>query len=398
MARVGGDGRRLRDAWLGDRGLNADVALARAAIGVGNRAKGIELLQRALDLARQLDDPELLCSCAWQLMWNGSTPQHWQRSSGLAQEFADWPRERVRSRTVGQMLEFCGAGLLAHGDRARADSVWRELSDLAARTRDAFIEINAMGHEGMGRCSTVVWKRPRRSLAHDGPRPPTGHGALAAYWAWARCGRALIYLGRAGEAQILGQAAGQTSDDAFMLAHVGRFAESRRAVHAWLARHKDAIQTAPVEHVWILTTLLEAAVLVEDEDSAAVLAPCLADLSGTVSWGHTTCIALHLGAAAMLVGDWLNAQVWCQQALEVTTRVRFRPEIPLSRLQIAELLLVQARLSPPRPKRASGGGATHGTIWTLRSRNSAQCTCSPRLNVPSASAAMRRAERVRGDA
>src|SRR5438874_5918197 len=79
-----------------------------------------------------------------------------------------------------------------------------------------------MGHDGMvamldGRLEETA-AIVERMMARG---QQLGMERLAAYWAWARCGRALIYLGRAGETQILGQVAGQTSDDAFMLAHVG---------------------------------------------------------------------------------------------------------------------------------------------------------------------------------
>ena len=56
--------------------------------------------------------------------------------------------------------------------------------------------------------------------------------------------------------------------------------------------------------------------------------------------GHyMTSIARHLGATAALLGNPDEGRDYYAQALEVCERVRFRPEIALTRLQLAELLL-----------------------------------------------------------
>jgi len=52
-----------------------------------------------------------------------------------------------------------------------------------------------------------------------------------------------------------------------------------------------------------------------------------------------TCTRRHLGAAAALLGRPEEARKYYQEALKVATEMRFRPEIALTRLQLAELLL-----------------------------------------------------------
>src|SRR5205823_1298265 len=47
----------------------------------------------------------------------------------------------------------------------------------------------------------------------------------------------------------------------------------------------------------------------------------------------------HLGRAAALLGDRAGALAHYERALAVCERIRFRPEIALTRLEIAELLL-----------------------------------------------------------
>ena len=51
------------------------------------------------------------------------------------------------------------------------------------------------------------------------------------------------------------------------------------------------------------------------------------------------CIARQLGAAAALLDRPAEARAYFEQALNVCGKMRFRPEIALTRLQLAELLL-----------------------------------------------------------
>ena len=51
------------------------------------------------------------------------------------------------------------------------------------------------------------------------------------------------------------------------------------------------------------------------------------------------CIARHLGDASALLGNTEQARVYYHQALELCEKVNFRPELALSRLGLAEVLL-----------------------------------------------------------
>lgn len=52
-----------------------------------------------------------------------------------------------------------------------------------------------------------------------------------------------------------------------------------------------------------------------------------------------TCIARHLGAAAALLERYDEAREYYKEAIRVCTDMKFRPELTLSHLQLAELLL-----------------------------------------------------------
>jgi tetratricopeptide (TPR) repeat protein len=54
---------------------------------------------------------------------------------------------------------------------------------------------------------------------------------------------------------------------------------------------------------------------------------------------NPTCVARHLRAAAALLGRYEEALKHYGEAIKVCNEIRFRPELALSRLQLAELPL-----------------------------------------------------------
>ena len=85
---------------------------------------------------------------------------------------------------------------------------------------------------------------------------------------------------------------------------------------------------------------LEAAVLVGHKQAAELLMRRYAD-SGLRTTGlfGMTCVDRHLGGAAALLGRYDEARQYYDKALKVATEMKFRPEITLTRLNLAELLL-----------------------------------------------------------
>jgi tetratricopeptide (TPR) repeat protein len=320
---------------------HADVALARAAIASGDWTRGIDLLERGLALARQLDDPELLFTCVWQAIRNEHTPQHWRRTAVLAQEFIDWPRDGLTSRTLGQFLEMASHGLLAQGDRAATERVFAELNELASRTHDAFIQINALSYQGMrlildGQLEEAVATAERMIAFGE----ETGTARVAAGFAQVRCGRALVHLGRLAEAAAWNTIApmqGLMTD--LLLTHAGQREETRRILDEWLAAHRDTTKALPIDYFNTFLSLFEVALDFEDREAMTLLSKILADSPPFVGSGSVICPDRFLGAAAAMLGDRTAAAAHYQRALEAAEQLRVRPEIALTRLQIAELLL-----------------------------------------------------------
>ena len=86
---------------------------------------------------------------------------------------------------------------------------------------------------------------------------------------------------------------------------------------------------------------LQAAILVGDRKAVEFLVRRFAHsgLHTTDLVGGLTCPSRHLGAAAAFLGRPDEARACYEEAMDMATGLRFRPEIALTRLQLAELLL-----------------------------------------------------------
>ena len=59
----------------------------------------------------------------------------------------------------------------------------------------------------------------------------------------------------------------------------------------------------------------------------------------TTGFHFPTCIIRHLGGAAAILERYEEARKYYQEAIKVCTEMPFQPELALTRLQLAELLL-----------------------------------------------------------
>jgi hypothetical protein len=125
---------------------------------------------------------------------------------------------------------------------------------------------------------------------------------------------------------------------------MGRVAEARAQLSEYLGQLNLSVEEDDTPTV-ILATLLETAVLVENREAVSMLAK---RLNGIVALGHSTNLHLvnvahHLGRAFLLLGNRTEARVNYERALDWATKIRFRPEIALTRFEIAKLLLSEAK-------------------------------------------------------
>jgi tetratricopeptide (TPR) repeat protein len=150
--------------------------------------------------------------------------------------------------------------------------------------------------------------------------------------------RPLLYRGRYDDALKWGENAPSIRALGFVYQH--ELIKATQTLHEMLNSRPrigtpDDYSFYGVDVVW-----LEAAVLVGHRKACGLLMHQLAGRSPkTTGYLLLTCIPRHLGGAAALLERYDEARKYYQEAIKVCTEMKFRPELALTRLQLAELLL-----------------------------------------------------------
>ena len=307
------------------------------------------LLDRAIAAAVELDDPETLFEVFSPVIPSYLSPARWADGLQLTRHVIDRPRAGVSRHAIASCLMGAAAVLLANGERERAEGLWRELDELGAHSQDAELLL------------VPFFVKGRRALL-DGDLDGTlgvaealiaraeelGSPALGYHWAGFITFRALIYLGRAeeaGAARLESRRRGGVvesprsmgaSEAILRLAYLGRADEARAEMHGYLG--DLALVAGDADRpVRALAAMLETAILLGEREAIALLAPLLDGVPGSPYF--MTGVARLVGGAYALLGDRQAARASYDRALAWATTLRFRPEIALTRLELAELLL-----------------------------------------------------------
>ena len=127
---------------------------------------------------------------------------------------------------------------------------------------------------------------------------------------------------------------------AFYLAHLGRKENTIEYLDELLQK-RSHIDSKEDESWWWWDIIdLESAILVGHRDWAESVLNRFSDSSiQTTGIYYTTCIPRHLGAAAAMLERTDEAKGHYQEAIRVCTEMPFRPDLALSRFQLAALQL-----------------------------------------------------------
>jgi tetratricopeptide (TPR) repeat protein len=316
--------------------------------GVSSSSEGVVLISRALDLARRLGDPGTYWWTARLWLFASEAPQHAEERLRLAEEMAGQSRHGVNLLILTWALWWMLHTFLQLGQRRRAEDIMGEMRTLAERSGQPNLLILSMVNDAIlaiwdGRLEETVAIR-RRILAHA---EELGIVEFAAVWtSWVLPAR--VHLGNAGQAlesnlQGSRNVSRNVATEAlimYCLAHLGRYAEVAEMLERQVVA-RPGIGSVKDETIASLDIgALQAAVLVGHRPAAELLLRRLAGSSiHTSGLWLSTCTGRHLGGAAALLGRYEDARKYYQEAIKVCTEMRFRPELALTRLQLAELLL-----------------------------------------------------------
>jgi tetratricopeptide (TPR) repeat protein len=315
---------------------------------VGYLPEGVGLLNRALDLARRLGDSDTYWWVAAVWLFMVAAPQHDKERLHLAEELVEQSRTGATVLLLSWGLWAIAHTFLQFGQRRRAEDIMSEMRTLAERSGQPNLLILSMWSDAImaiwdGRLEEAVAIR-RRMLARGEELGIVEFATLWATWtipARAHLGDASLALEAVlqGARNLPRNLAGEMTI-LFCLAHLGRYAEVAEMLeHMVIAR--PGVGSAEDETVaYFDIRALEAAILAGHRQAAELLLRRLAGSSSSTSgmW-ITTCIGRHLGAAAAFLGKANEARKHYQEAIKICTDMKFRPELALTRLQLAELLL-----------------------------------------------------------
>jgi len=327
----------------------ADVMLGFVKLsGVSSSSEGVALISRALDLARRLGDPGTYWWTAGLWLFASEAPQHAEERLRLAEELAGQSRHGVNLSILTWALWWMLHTFLQLGQRRRAEDIMAEMRTLAERSGQPNLLILSMVNDAIlaiwdGRLEEAVAIR-RRILARA---EELGILEFAAVWtSWVLPAR--VHLGNAGRAlELMLQGSRNISRNVatealimYCLAHLGRYAEVAEMLERQVVA-RPGIGSVKDETVASFDiAALQAAVLAGHRQAAELLLRRLAGSSiHTSGLWCSTCTGRHLGGAAAFLGRHDEARKHYQEAIKVCTEMRFRPELALTRLQLAELLL-----------------------------------------------------------
>ena len=149
-------------------------------------------------------------------------------------------------------------------------------------------------------------------------------------------GRALIYTGSPADTAVLAHPMLRI----LLLAHMGQHQEAREGLASmWPTYQTETAAVDALAYSAELAGLLESAIDLGDTHVAGLIALSLADCPGATATGPAVSIQRLVAAGYALLGETDQARLHYRQAIEACTRMRFRPELALSRLELAELLL-----------------------------------------------------------
>jgi len=322
--------------------VNLGVGERKALTGLATRqfamvTEGYQLLIRNHEMARRLGDPEAFWWISGSRFFHVAAPQHAGERLRLAEELAESSRIGVTAVTYGMVLFFIGHVLLESGQRQRAEKFFNEMRGIAERSGQVNLVMLSMCVDG-----TMATLDGRLEEAMEiGPRI-RNLGEMAAHSQLAIAVDILprIYLGKFNELLQLMNLFPVPIAKVICLAHLGRDAEAVEILEQWvMARPGLGSAEDEFSAAWDVQCL-SAAVMVGHRPTAEQLLRRFADCGlRTTGFFMLTCIVRHMGGAAALLGRSEEARKYYEEALKITTEMRFRPEVALTRLQLAELLL-----------------------------------------------------------
>jgi DNA-binding CsgD family transcriptional regulator/tetratricopeptide (TPR) repeat protein len=313
----------------------ADIWLGCYLLNTGQVGPGSARIRKGLSRAEDLDEEQAhLAAVQFALPFLQSV-QDVELVDRQVRLLKARPRSARFAGIASRGLANIGERLLAMGDRTAAEQEWQELQQLAEHTRDATVALRVREVEAArayldGDLDTAV------ATVDAAAKEVGAFGGYQIPQVYEIAIRALFERGQLAEERLAPLELG------------ARQVQALRAMTLALLGHCDEAQEVRAQFgqvgsvdddtaVFNMTCLLEVSTRCNDRGTAAVLVTKLAPLAGRLS--RSVSFGRLLGRTAAMLGQFDDASDYYGQALAVCTKVRFRPELALLHLQLAELIV-----------------------------------------------------------
>ena len=312
-----------------------------------NWQEGHNLISRAVDLAREINDDNAFWWAAQSFLRYNAIPQYSSKLIRLAEELMSRPRTGVTQNNLVFGLNVIGSIFFVMGQWEKAEEVWNEQNEISERTGNIMWELISSGTKSCRLCIEGRFEETLYDIDQMmAQSEEAGLTALARSFSAYPLYRTHYYLGsmpadvESGKASLRSLGSYADSLLAPILAHQGENDEA-----------KEILDRSVVNRPYIgtdedMTTIsddalnLETALLVGHRQAADLL---LNRFEGTgvytTGYSSSLCILRLMGEATVLLERYDEAKEYYKEAIQVCTEMSFRPELILSRLGLAELLL-----------------------------------------------------------
>jgi tetratricopeptide (TPR) repeat protein/archaellum biogenesis ATPase FlaH len=308
-------------------------------------AEGFRRIDRGFRAARHLDDPETywFITATW-IIYSSSLVYAAERLQ-LAEEMIKKPRAGVSSRLTATAIFFIIHTFVEAGQRQRVGEFVEELEVIAEHSGQLDAKGIALAAEGAlaamdGRLeeSLKIGQRARALFQE------TGLDIYGAVIEGMASGLARVLMGKGDELLTLYDTIGIEGSTwyVFILASLGHTNEATALLDRYLTAFEGTDPDEYMVSCWFggEIYILEAAVIVGHQNAAEwLMRYCTRNKALTTGVFYSTCIARHLGGASALLKKYDEARQYYREAIKICTEMPFRPELALTRLQLAELLL-----------------------------------------------------------
>jgi len=309
---------------------------------------GLKLIIQAMNVARQLRAYDYFWEGACVTLLHRSGPQDVDENRRLVEElwatYTSTSKLGIGSYYLNTGLFNIGASFLSLGQREGAEVAWSELRRISHLYEDQISIVMSLGMDAIIALMDGRFEDVRKIIGemHSLKGERNLSGVIAIFSGFPKV-RMQLYLGDSLdtlERETPRGVATFVAELCLVQSHVGRKQEVSRILEEQVIKRPNFNTTEDHTPSWKDVLFLEAAVLVGHHQATELLLKRWEN-SGlyTPAPNFPTCIDRHLGGAASLLGRQDESRKHYMSAIKKCAEIRFRPELALTHLQLAELLL-----------------------------------------------------------